>query len=67
LGYYFLKHQQEASSLLEYRFPLGQFRRHDPKCLVSKNCDLISLAWPYTDEQWEDEPPHENAKGWDEV
>jgi hypothetical protein len=46
---------------------LDQFRRHDPKGLVVKNCDLISLAWPYTHEWWEDELPYENAKDWDEV
>jgi len=71
LDHDFLKHpkhvQQEASALLEYRFPLCQFRRHNPYGLVAMNCDLIYLPWPYTHDQWEDEIPYENSKDWDDV
>jgi hypothetical protein len=71
LGHHFLKDpkhaQQEAHALLEYKFPLVQFKRHDPKGLVYNNYDIIYLAWTYTHECLEYEMPFENAKYWDEV
>jgi hypothetical protein len=55
LVHHFLKDPKhawkEASTPLEYMFPLGQFIRHDPKDLLAKNCDLISLTWSYTHER----------------
>jgi hypothetical protein len=48
LGHYFIKDpkhaRKEATSHLEYWFSLGQFRRHDPKGLVAKHCDLVSTT-----------------------
>jgi hypothetical protein len=63
-----LKHERkQASNHIEYKFPLGKIRRHDPKGLVSKHCDLVFVAWPYSHERWEDELFFEDARDWDEV
>jgi len=55
LGNSFIKYPkhdfQEVSTHLEYRFSLGKFRRHDPKGIVAKNCQLVSKAWPYGHEK----------------
>jgi hypothetical protein len=35
---------------------------HDPFGLVTKHCEMISLTWPHTNEQWESEIPFENER-----
>ena len=59
--------RHEASSILQYIFHHGQFKIHDPKGIVVKHYELMSLSWPYTHEQWSVELPQVNAKDWDDV
>jgi hypothetical protein len=40
--------RHEAGAMLEYMFPQGKFRRHDPFGIVSKHCDMVSLTSPYS-------------------
>jgi hypothetical protein len=71
LGHYHLKdpkqYMQEVNSMLEYRFPQGQFRRHDAFGLVKKHCELISLSWTYSHGKWQNELPFQNAIEWEDV
>jgi hypothetical protein len=53
--------RQEVNAMLEYRFPQGKFKRHDPKGLVLKHKQLLNIAWPYAHEIWEREEIYDNV------
>jgi hypothetical protein len=59
VGYYIVrdtKHaKQEGQIQLEYRFMTGRFRKHDPKGLVLKHAEKVSLSWIYAHEKWQEE------------
>jgi hypothetical protein len=59
VGYNFVKdttqEKQEGLSHLEYRFPTGRYRKHDPKNLLSKHVGHVVSYWPYAHDKFEDE------------
>jgi hypothetical protein len=59
VGYYVVKDakhaKQEGKVQLEYRFMTGRFKKHDPKGLVLKHVEHVSLSWPYAHEKWQEE------------
>jgi hypothetical protein len=59
--------RQKENAMLEYRFPRGQFRRHDPLELVEKHSIMISITWSYAYKQWDHELPFENSTTHEEV
>jgi hypothetical protein len=71
VGFYIVKDmtqaKQEGLSQLEYRFPTGQFRKHDPKGLVLQHASQVSSCWPYAHDKFEDEIFTECAQDWEEV
>jgi hypothetical protein len=71
IRYYIVKDtthaKQEGLSHLEYRFPTGQFRRHDPKGIVPQHTGKVASHWPYSHDSYEDELFTENAQDWEEV
>jgi hypothetical protein len=71
IGFYMVKDtaqvKQEGLSQLEYRFPTGHFRKHDPKGLVLQHASQVSSCWPYAHDSFEDEIFTEGAQDWEEV
>jgi hypothetical protein len=71
VGFYIVKDtaqaKQEGLSQLEYRFPTGRFRKHDPKGLVLQHASQVSSCWPYAHDKFEDEIFTECAQDWEEV
>jgi hypothetical protein len=59
--------RQEATSNLKYQFSLGQFKKHNPKGLVAKHCELVSANFPYSHNKWEDDLFFNDAHDWDKV
>jgi hypothetical protein len=53
--------------MLEYRFPQGQFSRHDIEGLILKHSLYVAVTWLYAHEQLDHELPFENATSWEEV
>jgi hypothetical protein len=58
VGYYSLKvtkHvKQEGQIQLEYRFKTGSFGMRDPKGLVLKHVEHVSITWPYAHDKWQE-------------
>jgi hypothetical protein len=71
VGFYLLKDtsqaKQEGLSQLEFRFPTGRFRKHDPKGLVLQHVLQVSSCCLYAHDKFADEFFTENAQDWDEV
>jgi len=66
LGHYGLlnyrKERKEANVILDqYRFPKGHFGMHDPFVMVVKNNEMVSITYPYTQNQWDNEVPYETV------
>jgi hypothetical protein len=59
--------RQEGLSQLDFRFPTGLFRKHDPKGLVLEHASQVSSYWPYAHDNFEEEVFTENAQDWDDV
>jgi hypothetical protein len=59
--------KQEGLSQLEYRYPIGQFCKHDPKGLVLQHASQVSSCWPYAHDKFDDEIFTECAQDWEEV
>ena len=71
MGFYLVKDtsqaKQEGLGQLEFRFPTGGFRKHDPKGLVLQHSSQVSSCWPYVHDKFEDEIFTEYAQDWEEV
>jgi hypothetical protein len=71
VGFYLVKDttqsKQEGLRQLEFRFPVSQFHKHDPKGLVPQHASHVSSCWPYTHDKFEDEIFTECAKDLEEV
>jgi hypothetical protein len=52
---------------LEYLSPPRYFRRHDPKGIVAKHCELFVASWSYSHKKWEDGVFLQDANDWEEV
>jgi len=59
--------KQEGLSQLEYRFPTGWFRKHDPKGLFLQHTSKVTSCWPNAHEKFEDDIFTECAQDWKEV
>jgi len=59
--------KQEGKLMLEFKFPQGKFKNHDPQGLVEKHCSYISWYWPYPHEGWDDELMYQDISSMNEV
>jgi hypothetical protein len=71
IGFYLVKcitqAKLEGLSQLEFRFPIGRLRKHDPKGLVLQLDSQVSSCWSYAHDKFEDNVFMENTQDWDEV
>ena len=71
MGFYIVKDtaqdKQEGLSEVEYRFPTGQFHKHETKGLVLQHASQVSSCWPYAHDKFEDDIFTECAQDWEEV
>jgi hypothetical protein len=59
--------KQEGLSHLEYHFPTGRCRKHDPKGLVLQHQSQVSSCWPYDHDSFEDDIFTKGTQDWEEV
>jgi hypothetical protein len=59
--------KQEELSQLEFRFPTGRFRKHNPKGLVIQHPAQVLSCWPYAHDKFEDDIFTECAQDCEEV
>ena len=64
---YTMHSKQEGLIHLEYRFPIGQFRRHDTKGIVPQHVGKVVSHWPYAHDSYEYELFTKNAQYWEDI
>lgn len=47
---------------MEYRFPQGKFKRHEPYRIVPKHCNIVSITWPYSNQRFDYDLIHQNLE-----